>query len=173
MRQSGLSIISLAFALLLNASSNVFAATFCPRTAKDHDCCSRHSDKPTSQATGESSCAHEMSGMDMDDMDMSDDTESAFQNVAAGLKADSVSEQNDLVASSEPCQHCLSHSQASSALGVATVGDSSSQSTVSDITTSNLCAHLATRLMVAATPFSHGPPGNSVRLHTLLNIFRI
>ncbi len=177
MRKRSLSILFVVVALLFSASGNVIAAAFCPRFALNHDCCLKRGTQPSKRAKHESSCHHEMAGMEMDDMQMETEADSApdtsAQNSHAQLPYESSSDEVALDLPIEQCACCLSHSQTTSGT-VSVVAIDPSKRVVE---TNSLPAHFAIGLTSAfadlIVPSEHGPPGPSSPRHVIINVFRI
>ena len=170
MRKGSLSIIFVVTALLLSAWGNVIAAAFCPRFALNRDCHLKLGAQQEKQVKHQSSCHHEMAGMEMDDMQMKTDVAPAENSqFASGASSEEVA----LDLPIDPCPHCLSHSQPTSGTVSVVAFDTSRRM----VETNSLPANFATGLTSAFTdlivPSVHGPPGPSSARHIIINVFRI
>ena len=177
MRKRSLSIVFVVVALLFSAWGNVIASAFCPRFALNHDCCLKHGTQPSKQAKHESSCHHEMAGMEMDDMQMETEADSASdtngQNSHAQLPSESSSDDVALDLPIEQCACCLSHSQTTSGTVSVVVIDPSKRL----VGTNSLPADLATDMRSVFASLiirsEHSPPRQSILRHVIINVFRI
>ncbi len=171
MRKQFLSTVFVTFALLFSAWGNVIAAAFCPRFALHQDCCLRSGARQAKQVKRDSPRQDEMTGMDMDDMQMESDT--SEQNSTVPLPAESTAEQAALDSPMPPCTHCLSHSQTT--FGTASVAEIELSKRV--VQTNSLPANFAIALTTAfadlIAPSEHSPPGPSPARHVIINVFRI
>lgn len=163
--------------ILLGMWGNVIAASFCPRFALNRDCDLTHVSSPPKQIVHQPSCHKEMRDSEMEDMQMEAAPDSEPEADVEASPVEFTSEvTNDKVAwelPSEPCSHCLSHSQ--SALGavssVAAVDPSKRL-----IETNSPPVKLAALPLFAfqtIVPMEHGPPGESPARHILISVFRV
>jgi hypothetical protein len=177
MRKQSLLIVFVVVALLFSAWGNVIAAAFCPRFALNHDCCLKHGTQPSKQAKHESSCHHEMAGMEMDDMQMETEPDSApdtsGQNSHAQLPSESSSDEVALDLPIEQCACCLSHSQTTSGTASVVAIDPSKQLVETNLPPANFAIGLTSALAGLIVPSEHSPPGPSTPRHVLINVFRI
>jgi uncharacterized protein involved in copper resistance len=174
MRKRSLSIVFVVVALLFSAWGNVIAAAFCPRFALNHDCCLKHASK---QAKHESSCHHEMAGMEMDDMQMETEADSApdtgAQNSHAQLPSESSSDEVALDLPIEQCACCVSHSQTTSGTVSFVAIDPSKQLVETNSPPANFAIGLTPAFAGLILPSEHSPPGPSTPRHVIINVFRI
>jgi hypothetical protein len=177
MRKRSLSIVFVVVALLLSAWGNVIAAAFCPRFALNHDCCLKHGTQPSKQAKHESSCHHEMAGMEMDDMEMETEADSApdtnAQNSHAQLPSESSSDDVALDLPIEQCACCLSQSQTTSGTVSVVAIDPSKQLVETNSLPANFATDLTSAFAGFIVPSEHSPPGPSTPRHVIINVFRI
>jgi hypothetical protein len=73
----------------------------------------------------------------------------------------------------EPCGHCWMHSQPMSGTATLVAVDPSKQLIETAAPSADSCLALPPAFTVAITPFEHGPPGNLLPRHVLINVFRI
>ena len=175
MRKRSLSIVFVVVALLFSAWGNVIAAAFCPRFALNHDCCLKHGTQPSKQAKHESSCHHEMAGMEMDDMQMEAEADSAPDTSAQNSHAPSEAS-NDEVALDLPieqCACCLSHSQTTSGTVSVVAIDPSKQLVETNSPPANFAIGLTSAFAGLIVRSEHSPPGQSTPRHIIINVFRI
>ena len=174
MRKRSLSIVFVVVALLFSAWGNVIAAAFCPRFALKHDCCLKHASK---QAKHESSCHHEMAGMEMDDMQMETEADSApdtgAQNSHAQLPSESSNGEVALDLQIEQCACCLSHSQTTSGTVSVVAIDPSKQLVETNSPPANFAIGLTSAFAGLIVRSDHSPPGPSTPRHVIINVFRI
>lgn len=172
MRKRPLSIVFVVVALLFSAWGNVIAAAFCPRFALNRDCCLKRG----KQVKHESSCHHEMAGMEMDDMQMQTEADApgaSTQNSQVELTSESSSEEVALDLPIEPCAHCLSHSQPTSGTVSVVVIDPSKRLVETNSLPANWAFGLTAAFADLIVPSEHGPPGPSSPRHVIINVFRI
>jgi hypothetical protein len=167
-------LISVTF--LISAWGNVIAAAFCPRySARDF------SVKQTIQedrSAKSESCHHEMAQMDMDmdgaSMDIESDSSDESQITTNAPAADSP---NPVLAAfallDETCGHCWMHSQPSSGTGTAVAQARLSRSIETDLPRADFASATTPTFIIPIIPFEHGPPGDSLPRHVLINVFRI
>ena len=178
-----LTIFLLVGAFLLGAWGNVIAAAFCPRYRLNRDCCFKQTTRRSKQADHQSSCHHEMAGMEMDDMQMGNmqmENETPSASAAASLAKDlpvltpeSSSEQGALDLPVEACTHCLTHSQPASGPATVIAVDPSKQLIETKAPPAGFEVALSSAFSISITPLEHGPPGESLPRHVLINVFRI
>ena len=177
MRKRSLSIVFVVVALLLSAWGNVIAAAFCPRFGLNRDCCVKRAAPQAKQVTHESSCHHEMAGMEMDDMQMETEADSApgtsAQNAQVQLTSQSSSDGVALDLPIEPCAHCVSHSQTTSGTVSAVVVDPSKRLVESNSLPANFAVGMTGAFADLIVPSEHSPPSPSSRRHVIINSFRI
>ena len=177
MRKRSLSIVFVVVALLFSAWGNVIAAAFCPRFALNHDCCLKHGTQPSKQAKHESSCHHEMAGMEMDDMQLETEADSApdtgAQNSHAQLPSESSSDEVALALPIEQCACCLSHSQTTSGTVSVVAIDPSKQLVETNSPPANFAIGLTSAFAGFIVRSDHSPPGPSTPRHVIINVFRI
>ena len=163
-------IFLLTVTLLLSSWSNVIAASFCPHySARDLFVKQRvEQNNPVESEP----CHHEMAPMSMDgeSMEIERDSESESQYATAN-KLNPATAVVELPG--EPCGHCWMHSQPSSGNGTAAVQGSSPQSVEADAPPADAVIALPLTFIMRITPCEHGPPGNSLPRHVLINVFRI
>jgi hypothetical protein len=176
-------VFLLTVTFLLSAWGNVIAASFCPRYLSNRACHIKRDPRQPQQVDHDSSHHHEMTNMEMGDMQM-DETEmesgadletadnSNHENRPIQVGAEFSPEQLVVNLPTEPCGHCWTHSQPAS--GIATVVADPSKGLVQ---TTAPPVSVAIALPGAhPVPFArmdHGPPGNSFPRHVLINVFRI
>ena len=177
MRKRSLSIVFVVVALLFSAWGNVIAAAFCPRFALNHDCCLKHGTQPSEQAKHKSSCHHEMAGMEMDDMQIETEADSApdtgAQNSHGQLPSESASDEVALDLPIEQCACCLSHSQTTSGTVSVVAIDPSKRVVKTNSLPANFVIGLTPAFAEMIGPSEHGPPGPSSPRHVIINVFRI
>jgi hypothetical protein len=174
MKKRPLSIVFVVVALLFSAWGNVIASAFCPRFALNHDCCLKHASK---QAKHESSCHHEMAGMEMDDIQMETEADSApdtsAQNSRVELPSESSSDEVALDLPIEQCACCLSHSQTTSGTVSVVAIDPSKQLVETNSPPANFAIGLTSAFAGLIVRSEHSPPGQSTPRHVIINVFRI
>jgi hypothetical protein len=183
MRRRSLATFLLVGAFLLGAWGNVIAAAFCPRYRMNRDCCLKQAAQRSKQVEHQSSCHHEMAGVEMDDtemgrMQMENETPSA--SAAAPLAKDlpvltpeSSGEQGAFDLPIEACTHCLTHSQTASGTATVITVDPSKRLIETNAPPASFEAPLSAAFSISITPLEHGPPDESLPRHVLVNIFRI
>jgi hypothetical protein len=172
MRKRSLAIIFVVGAVLFSAWGNVIAAAFCPRFALNRDCCVRHSSQQAKQAKHESSCHHEMAGMEMDDMQMESPSETSASNSPVE-SAESSSEQVAFDLPIEACAHCVGHSQPTSGTLSVVAIDSSKRLVETNSLPACFSIDLTRAFADLIVPLEHGPPIPSSPRHVIINVFRI
>jgi hypothetical protein len=164
-------------ALLFSAWGNVIAASLCPRFMLNHDCCLKHETQPSKQAKHESSCHHEMAGVEMDDMQMETEADSApdtsTQNSPVQLASESSSDEGALDLPIEQCACCLSHSQTTSGTVSVVAIDPSKRLVQTNSLPANFAIDLTAGLADLIVPSEHSPPSPSSPRHVIINVFRI
>lgn len=149
-------LITLVF--LLSTWSNVIGASYCPHFSV-RPVSIKQTGKPATPVKSEA-CHHEMAQMDMDD--------EAETSTADKLNpAQAVWELPDM-----PCGHCWMHSQPASGNSTVVAPGPSSESLAADAPVEAAFA-LPLTFINPITPVEHGPPGNSLPRHVLINVFRI
>jgi uncharacterized protein involved in copper resistance len=175
MRKRSLSIVFVAVALLFSAWGNVIAAAFCP-CSLNRDCCLKHAGQQAKQVKHESSCHHEMAGMEMDDMQMDTEADSApdtsAQNSPVELTSDS-SQETALNLPTEPCAHCFSHSQTTSGTVSVVALDPSKRLVGTNSPPASFAIGLTPAFAGLIVRSDHSPPGPSTPRHVIINVFRI
>lgn len=160
-------------AFLLSSWSNVIAASFCPRYSA-RDLLVKQTVEQNSLPTP-GACHHEMGQMDTDgeSMEMDGDSGSESPVTKPTEAADRLNAaQAVLELPLEPCGHCWMHSQPSSVNGAVVAPGPLSQSIETDAPTVAVIAVPLT-FIIPITPVEHGPPGNTLPRHVLINVFRI
>ena len=184
MSKRGLLVVLLTFAFLVSAWGNVIAAAFCPRYLINCALSLRPTSQGTRQVDRKASCHHEMAEMEMSDM-QTDETEMQGEDDVATLNesiADTPSIQVETEISTQPividrpaetCGHCWMHSQPAS--GAATlVGVHPVTRLIDTNAPPAACAvTIANDFTGSISPQEHGPPGNALPRHVLINVFRI
>jgi hypothetical protein len=177
MRKRSLSIVFVVLALLFSAWGNVIAAAFCPRFALNRDCCLKDGAQQAKQAKHSSSCHHEMAGMKMDDMQMEPEAVSVpdlnAHDLQVQLSSESSSDISGLDLPSEPCTHCMSHSQTTSGTVSVVAIDPSKRLVETNSLPANFAVDLTPAFADLIVPSEHSPPGPSSPRHVLINVFRI
>jgi hypothetical protein len=183
MRRRSLAIILLVGVFLLGAWGNVIAAAFCPRYRMNRDCCLKQAAQRSKQVEHQSSCHHEMAGLEMDEMQMGNmqmENETPSASAAASLAKDlpvltpeSSSEQGAFDLPVEACTHCLTHSQPASGTATVVAVDPSKRLIETKPPPACFEAALSSAFSISITPLEHGPPGESLPRHVLINVFQI
>jgi len=174
MRKRSIAIVFVVVALLCSAWGNVLAAAFCPRFELSRDCCFNGRVR---QVKHPSSCHHEMAGMEMDDMQMETEADSAPDTSAQTSKAELSSESSSDIAGLglpiEPCAHCGSHSQTTSGnISVAAI-DPSKRLVETNSLPASFSIDLTRAFADLIVPSEHSPPSPSSPRHVIINVFRI
>ena len=173
-KRSVLTILLLA-AFLLSAWGNVIGAASCPRYLAQN--CFAHPEQ--ARRVERESCHHEISDMDMGDMQMDGNsaTEAEVPDVAENptieVLTESSVEQAGLDAPNEPCGHCWMHSQASSGSATLAAVDPSPRSVAALAPPAETTIDLGFPSPGAIEPLEHSPPGSTFPRHILINVFRI
>jgi hypothetical protein len=181
MRMRSFSITLLVVAFLLSSWGNVIAAAFCPRYSSSRN---RYiQQRQAKQVEPESSCHHEMDGLEMGEMQMDDTnmgSEAASETAdnpipeepPVQIATESFSQQAAIAFPSETCGHCWMHSQPSSRITVVAV-DPSKRLVETNAPPADFVVALPFTFALPIIPLEHGPPGNSFPRHVLINVFRI
>jgi len=74
---------------------------------------------------------------------------------------------------SEPCGHCWMHSQPASGIATLVVADPLKRSVETSAPPADFALVLPSAFTIPITPLEHGPPGNALPRHVLINVFRI
>jgi hypothetical protein len=173
MKRRSLLIVIVAVALLFSAWGNVIAAALCPRFALNRDCCLKHAVHQAMQVKHQSSCQHEMAGMDMDDMQMESLPDTRAQNSSVELASESSSEQVALDLPIEQCACCVSQSQTTSGTVSVVAIDPSKRVVKINSMPANFAISLTSAFASFIVPSEHSPPGPSTPRHVIINVFRI
>jgi hypothetical protein len=177
MRKRSLSIAFVVAALLFSAWGNVIAAAFCPRFALNGDCCLKRGAQQAKQVKRESSCHHEMAGMEMDDMQMETEADPAPDTSAqpsrVELKSESSSDEVALDLPIEQCACCLSHSQTISGTVSVVAIDPSKRLVETNSPPASVAIGLTSAFAGLIVRSEHSPPGPSTPRHVIINVFRI
>jgi hypothetical protein len=187
MRKRSFSTVLLILAFLFSAWSNVIGAAFCPGYLH-RACCAPVSVKQSKPAIDQSPCHHhEMAGMEMDDAEMSPEMQAQSErNPDVEDDPDQTSQtsqvESNYYSSGNPvafdlpvetCGHCWLHSQPVSGSATVVAVDPSKRMIDTDASLTNCALVLRCALPVRVGPSEHGPPGNSIPRHVLINVFRI
>jgi hypothetical protein len=173
MRKRSLSIAFVVGALLVSAWGNVIAAAFCPRFALNRECCLKHTTQQAKQVKHDSSCHHEMAGMEMDDMQMESPSGTTASNSPVESASESSGEQVAFDLPIEPCAHCVSHSQTTSGTVSVVAVDPSKRLVESNSLPANFAVDLTRAFADLIVPSEHSPPSPSSPRHVIINVFRI
>lgn len=177
MRKRSLSIVFVVIALLFSAWGNVIAAAFCPRFALNRDCCLEQAAQQAKQAKPESSCHHEMGGMEMGDMQMEAGANSAPdtspQNSHVQLTLESSSDDIAVDLPIGACTHCVSHSQTTSGAVSVVAIDPSKRLVQTNSLPASFSIDLTRAFADLIVPSEHSPPSPSSPRHVIINVFRI
>jgi hypothetical protein len=178
MRKRSLSIVFVVVvALLVSAWGNVIAAASCSRFALNHDCCLKRGAQQAKQVKHESSCHHEMAGLEMDDMQMETEADSApgtsAQPSKVELDSESSSDEVALDRLIEQCACCLSHSQTTSGTVSVVAIDPSKQLVETNSLPANFAISLTSAFAGLIARSERSPPGPSAPRHIIINVFRI
>ena len=181
MKKRSLFIIVLLVAFLLSAWGNVIAAAFCPRYLSNRECSIKPISQEPQQVQATSSCHHEMadmSDMQMDETDMGSgaDAETADNVISEAGQIQLVTERSaekafDLPAA--PCGHCWMHSQPASGTVTLIAVDQAKQLIDTNAPLVQVAVVALSAVTASITPVEHGPPGNLLPRHVLINVFRI
>ncbi len=95
------------------------------------------------------------------------------QNMPADVVDDSNADADTLDQPSEPCPHCLMHSQPASGIIVQAINPEkrSVESEVPPATSALISPSAAS--VAKPSPNEHAPPGESSRWHVLISVFRL
>ena len=184
MRKRPISIIILVVAFLLSAWGNVIAAAFCPRYLSNGNSETKQQPWPAEQINQKSSCHHEMAGMEMGHMSMGetelkseDNVETSDNAIPEGrqirVRTEATTEEAFIDFPPETCGHCWMHSQPPAGTTTLVAVDPSKQVIDTSAPRADSAVTLPCALTVSATPLEHGPPGNVLPRHVLINVFRI
>ena len=181
MTKRSLLIFMLLVAFLLSAWGNVIAAAFCPRYMSLNSCINQS--RRTKQVETKS-CHHEMADMRMEDMP-SDDTQMNTE-AAPDSEVDSIPDNQPIQVVTEssigqvaidlpiePCGHCWMHSQPSSGTSTVTAINPSPRSVEANAAPAEFQIVSPSAYPISAFRMEHGPPGDSLSRHVLINVFRI
>jgi len=172
--------------VVLALTGNALAALFCPHTSGGQCCVKAVPAQPGHSAKMEHDHSHhaEMSDMDMSDeaMDMSDaqtgeahasrtESDNSLANDAT-LPAGDEQTTEAITQPTEPCSHCMMHSQTSSNYPLRAVTENNPSYQIIAETPLELS------ILVSPTPrfvevHDHGPPGSSSPLYILVSSLRI
>jgi hypothetical protein len=184
MAKRSIPIFLLIGTFLLSAWGNVIAAAHCPRYLSNSDCYIKREPRQPQQVDHKPSCHHEMADMEMGDMQM-DETK-----VASGADLEtsdnSSPENRRLQVGTEffadplavnlptaPCGHCWMHSQPASGIATVVAVDPSKRLIETNAPPLSVVIALPAALPVSVAQMEHGPPGNVLPRHVLINVFRI
>lgn len=184
MRKRCLSILLLVVTLLFSAWSNVIAAAFCPRYLSNRAACINHEPPQSKHVDLKTSCHHEISDMEMRDMqmdgaDMERETaaeaedNSIIGNPSMQVPLESDAEQVAINLPTKPCGHCWMHSQPASGTLALVAVDPAKQLIDTNAPPAHSAVTLPNAFTVSITPLEHGPPGNVLPRDVLINVFRI
>jgi hypothetical protein len=174
MTKRSLSIVLVVVALLFSAWGNVLAAAFCPRFALNRDCCLKHeATQKAKQVKHDSSCHHDMAGMEMDDMQMESVADTSAQDSLEELIPESSNERVALDLPIEPCAHCLGHSPTTSGTVSVVAIDPSKRLVKTNSLPANFAIDLTGAFADLIVPSEHSPPIPSSPRHVIINVFRI
>lgn len=121
----------------------------------------------------------EMGDMQMNDMDIESETSSETsdnsiaENPHIQIATEAVSEQVAIDLPSEPCGHCCMHSQPQSPSSTVVAIDPSKQLVEANAPATVFVTPPPSAFLVSLMPLEHGPPGQSLPRHILINSFRI
>ena len=115
--------------------------------------------------------------MDMPDMPMEAADQSqadvSTQNMPADAVDDSNADADTLDQPSEPCPHCLMHSQPASGIIVQAINPEK-RSVDSEVpAATSALVSLPAVFVTKPSPNEHAPPGESSRRHVLISVFRL
>lgn len=184
MSKRGLLIFLLTFAFLLSAWGNVIAAAFCPRYLSNCALSIKWTSLETRQAERKASCHHEMSEMEMGDMQMDESEMQGKANVetlnnsianAPSIQAETETSTQQIIIDrpGETCGHCWMHSQPASGAATLVAVVPATGFIDSNAPPAECPVALAHDFTVFITPNEHGPPGDTLPRHVRINIFRI
>ena len=184
MSKRGLLIFLLTFAFLLSAWGNVIAVAFCPRYLSNCAFSIRPSSQETRQVDRNASCHHEMAEMEMSDGQMDEtemqseaDVKTLNNSVADAppiqVETETSTQRIVIDRPAETCGHCWMHSQPASGAATLVAVDPATRLIDTDAPPAECAVTLAHDLTVSIAPQEHGPPGNFLPRHVLINVFRI
>ena len=180
MLKRALLIFLLTFAFLLSAWGNVIAAAFCPRYLSNCALSIRPSSQETRQVSHKASCHHENAEMEMGDMQMdetemqgADDENSIAHTPTIGGETETSTQQIVIDRPAESCGHCWMHSQPASGAATLVAVDPATRLIDTNAPPAECVAAIAHNFTVSIIPQEHGPPGNLLPRHVLINVFRI
>lgn len=104
--------------------------------------------------------------------DIEDDSEQTSETSQVESDSDSSGNPVAFDLPVETCGHCWVHSQPASGANVVAV-DPSKRTIDTDALSTNDALVLRSALPVRVEPSEHGPPGNSIPRHVLINVFQI
>jgi hypothetical protein len=122
-----------------------------------------------------------MADMEMDDMQM-DETAGAAEveypdsagpgdrSVEIGIE---ISAQVSIELPAEPCGHCWMHSQPASGTATLVAVNPSKQLSDTIAPPEKVAVDVPSAITASIAPLEHGPPGNVLPRHVLINVFRI
>lgn len=181
MKKRSLFIIVLLVAFLLSAWGNVIAAAFCPRYLSNRECSIKPISQEPLQVQATSSCHHEMADMGDMQMDETDigrgtDAETADNVISEAGQIQLVTERSaeeafDLPA--VPCGHCWMHSQPASGTATLVAIDPAKKLIDTNAPPAEVAVVTPSAVTDSIRPAEHGPPGNLLPRHVLINVFRI
>jgi hypothetical protein len=179
MARRSLSTIILVGALLIGAWSNVIAAAFCPRFGSNRACSIEEVTRRSKPVLQQSSCHHEMVGMEMDDMEMEPETspdsnsDASTQTSQHDVSFESATAQVALDLPIEQCPHCWSHSQPTSGSSTISAIEPAKRLVETNTPPPNFEFIPSAVFLIALRLSRHGPPGITLPRHVLINVFRI
>ena len=162
-------------ALLSSAWGNVLAAALCPHFNLKHVCSFKNSAPQPASPEPESHTGMCDMGSDMR-MEAADKSQAdvSTQNMPADAVDDSNADADTLDQLGEPCPHCLMHSQPASRAIIVQAINPEKRSVESEVSpATSALVSLSAVLVAKPSPNEHAPPGESSRLHLLINVFRI
>jgi hypothetical protein len=175
MSRRSFAIFLLTAAFLLSAWSNVIAASFCPRYSAGHFSVTQTAKKSPVKPEP---CHHELTQIDMDmdggAMGMDSGSLSDSEISTNAPTADTpIRSSSVLELPGEPCGHCWMHSQPATANGTVVAQNPTSQSVQTDAPAADAAIAAGSTFIIPITPVEHGPPGDALPRHVLINVFRI
>jgi hypothetical protein len=181
MSKTSIPIFVLAVAFLLSAWGNVISATFCPRYLSNRACFHKSIAAEPKQVEP-SSCHHKMGDMEMDDMQTNETKDAVAEETSynavpedpsAKIGIETSAVKNCIEVPAERCGHCWMHSQPASGAATLVAVDPSRQLITTDAPPAWIAVDVASGYTASITPLEHGPPGNVLPRHVLINVFRI
>lgn len=169
-------IVLLLIAFLLSAWGNVIGAAFCPRYLAQN-CFAQETQQ--ARRVNRGSCHHEMSDMDMSDMETAGDSaaEPAVTSLSANptmvVEAESTAAPTALDRPTGPCGRCWMHSQPSSGAGTLAAIDPWPGSVQALTLPDKFSKALRFPDPTAIELLEHSPPGSSFPRHIFISVFRI